>query len=80
MGHFADANEADLARQISDVQNDRWLLAKAGKGSIWSASFKYPANSKSALSSSSKIPQSTRDLIVKPSPFVSIVMLIPGVA
>ena len=64
--HFADLDEISLARQVSDIQNDK-LLAKFSKDSFWSSSYKYPASSKEAPSASARIPQSTRDLRVRSS-------------
>ena len=75
--HFANSDEADLARQILDVQNDKWLVSKAGKGSTWSSSFKYPVNAKTTLLNSLKLPRSSQDLNVRPSPNICIKSLSP---
>lgn len=77
MTHFAGTNEMGLARYISDVKNDKWLLKKANRGSVWSSSFRYPASLKHLPLTGSKIPQSTQDLDVRKSTSILTVILIP---
>ena len=60
--HFTDLDEADLAQQISDVQDDK-LLGTVSKGSFWYFSTKQPRSLSTSLSHF-RIPQTTRDLDV----------------
>ncbi len=75
MRHFDGTHEMELALCISDVKNDKWLLAKADRDSIWSCFFKYPSSLKNVPLTGSNIPRSTQELDVRISASISPMVL-----
>lgn len=58
--HLANRDESELAQNIDDVKNNKWVLTTTAMESQWSTSFKIPAGSKGPLLTRTKTLQNTQ--------------------